>query len=338
MSAADIKVFCRTCQTKLDMSDLEPFSKVACPECGTLLRVPKRFDRYLLEKACGRGGMSIVYRAIDPQLARRVALKVLVLEDEDDREAITAHFLEEAKLLSRLSHPGIIPVYNCGVWEGEAFLAMQFMEQGSMEFHIKNHSLPELPVLYAALTAVAEGLAYALEQGVIHHDVKPGNILFSGAWEAKLSDFDLANVNLAGGFSKVKGGYASPCYASPERLFFGAEDHRGDIFSLGVTIYELLAGEPPFNSQGEPEELLKERQAGEFSPLSTLPIRCGREVSELVDRMLAASPEDRPRYPEIIRVLRQAAAKTADGIKPEREVASTETLPLLVRLRNKFKS
>ena len=303
-----IKVFCRGCKAKLDMSGLEPFSHVACPECGTILRVPMRFERYLLEKLCGRGGMSSVYRAIDPQLARRVAVKILDPANDEVKGEVD-HFLEEAKIVSRLSHPGIIPVYNCGVWNGQAFMAMRYMDDGSLERHLKAHTLPSFPILLGQLTVIAEGLAYAQGRGVAHHDVKPGNILLSKEGEAKLGDFDLADVSAEKGFVSVRGGFASPGYVSPERLFFGAEDYRGDIFSFGVTIYELLAGAPPFGIVGEPEDLLERRNRKEYPPLAKLSIGCPQELSDLVDRMLAYSPGERPEYPEIIRILRESAEK-----------------------------
>lgn len=154
----------------------------------------------------------------------------------DDIRAQVVNFLEEAKVVSRLSHPGIIPVYNCGVWNDQAFMAMRYMDGGSLERHLKAGTLPKRPLLLAQLATIAEGLAYARSRGVAHHDVKPGNILLTKEGEAKLGDFDLADVSAEKGFSAVRGGFASPAYVSPERLFFGAEDYRGDIFSLGATI------------------------------------------------------------------------------------------------------
>ena len=126
-----VKVFCRGCHAKLDVSDLEPFSFFPCPDCGTRLRVPKRFDRYLLEKICGYGGMSKVYRAIEPELARRVAVKILNPGSEADDGG--TRFLAEARLVARVNHPGIIPIYNCGVFEAQPFLVMRYMESGSLE-------------------------------------------------------------------------------------------------------------------------------------------------------------------------------------------------------------
>ena len=303
-----IKVFCRGCKAKLDMTGLEPFSRVPCPECGTMLRVPMRFNRYLLEKLCGEGGMSRVYRAIEPQLARRVAIKIMNASDQGV-QAETEHFIEEAKVVSRLSHPGIIPVYNCGIEKGQAFMAMRFMEEGSLERHLKEGTLPPREVLLGQLATVAEGLAYAKERGVTHHDVKPGNILLTNEGEAKLGDFDLADTSAKEGFRSVRGGFASPAYVSPERLFFGAEDHRGDIFSLGATIYELLAGNPPFGAVGDPQDLLDRRNKKAYPRLTEF--GCSQVFSDLVDRMLAYSPEERPEYPEIIRLLRAEADGTA---------------------------
>lgn len=324
-----IKVYCRGCKSKLDLSDLEPFSRVPCPVCGTMLRVPLRFNRYLLEKLCGEGGMSRVYRAIEPHLARRVAVKILNSRD-DDVQAEVEHFLEEAKVISRLSHPGIIPVYNCGIENGHAFMAMRFMENGSLEQHLKAGTLPPREVLLGQLVTVAEGLAYALEHGVTHHDVKPGNILLTREGEAKLGDFDLADTSAKEGFRTVRGGFASPAYVSPERLFFGAEDQRGDIFSFGATIYELLSEEPPFGTVGEPQELLDRRNKKEYPRLTTFGF--SPPFSDLVDRMLAYSPEERPKYPEIIRLLRaEAEGKLKSGPEPE-SGPHTETGAFLGRI------
>lgn len=312
-----IKVFCRGCKAKLDMTGLEPFSHVACPECGTILRVPLPFNRYLLEKLCGQGGMSSVYRAIEPQLARRVAVKILNSRD-GDVQAEVEHFLEEAKVVSRLSHPGIIPVYNCGIEDGQAFMAMRFMENGSLEQHMKDGTLPPREALLGLLVTVVEGLAYAHEHGVTHHDVKPGNILLTREGEAKLGDFDLADTSAKEGFRTVRGGFASPAYVSPERLFFGAEDYRGDIFSLGATIYELLTEQAPFGTTGEPEALLDRRNKREYPRLTQF--GCSPQFSDLIDRMLAYSPEERPGYPEVIRLLRAEAEgklKKEPGPEPE---------------------
>ena len=130
--SAPVKIYCGGCRHKYDVTDLEPFSTFLCPECGTKLRVPKRFERYLLEKPCGRGGMSHIYRAFDTVMARRVVVKILA-PGGDSEEEFSARFLNEANLLSKLEHPGLVPVYSCGVWKHQPFLVMRFMEQGDLE-------------------------------------------------------------------------------------------------------------------------------------------------------------------------------------------------------------
>ncbi len=309
-----VKIFCRGCHSKLDVSDLEPFSRVPCPCCGTQLRVPKRFDRYLLEKVCGIGGMSKVYRAIEPDLARRVAVKILN-PDCPDREKVADRFLGEAQLVARLNHPGVIPIYNCGSCDGQPFLVMRFMEHGSLEEHFKAGTLPPYPHLLECLTVVAEGLKFALERdNIIHHDVKPGNILLTAENEAKLGDFDLADVREEGDELSWCDGWASPAYVSPERLFSGCEDHRGDIFSFGVSIYELLGGAAPFGLNGSVEELLERRRAEAFRPLSDRNDRVSPQLSKLVGRMLAYAPESRPGYSEIVETLQ--AESEDDVVRP----------------------
>ena len=306
-----LKVYCRGCHAKLDVSELEPFSYFPCPECGTRLRVPKRFDRYLLEKICGYGGMSTVYRAIEPELARRVAVKILNPESEANDGG--KRFLAEARLVARVNHPGIIPIYNCGVNEARPFLVMRYMESGCLEQWQKEERLPGVRQIAAWLRNVTEGLDFALRrEKIVHHDVKPGNILISAENEAKLGDFDLADVRDEGDSLTLCDGWGSPAYVSPERLLYGGEDFRGDIFSMGVTNYELMSGVSPFGITGEPEELLDRRSAGVARSLAELNPEVTPELSSLAGRMMSYAPEDRPDYAEVIACLKQFSEEETD--------------------------
>ena len=307
-----IKVFCRNCHAKLDVTDLEPFSHVECPECGTVLRVPKRFDRYLLEKVCGIGGMSKVYRALEPELARRVAVKILNEESEENDGG--RRFLEEAKLVAKINHPGVIPIYNCGVAEGRPFLVMRYMENGSVGELLRRDGLADVSMTAGWMANIAEGLEFALrQQSVVHHDIKPGNILLTSEWEAKLGDFDLADVRETGDALTLCDGWASPGYVSPERLLYGGEDYRGDIFSLGVTIYEAMTKLVPFGVKGTPEELLDRRANPHYPELCKVNKQVTPEFSALVGRMLSYLPEQRPEYREIIAGLKLAAVPETEG-------------------------
>ena len=303
-----LKITCRQCQTRLDVSELEPFTVVECPVCGAHLRVPKRFDRYILEKICGHGSSTTVYRALDPQLSRHVAVKVLEASD-DDGEALGQRFLAEAKLVAKLNHPGILPVYNCGVCGGKSYLVTRYMELGDLGAMMKRCELPPTGRLLEIVAAVADALFYANRTAkIVHHDVKPSNILLAEGGEARLGDFDLADIRELEDESPCLG-WGSPAYISPERLYSGGEDVRGDIFSLGATLYELLAGRTPFGVEGEPEELYERRRAMAFPELYTLRSDLPESLSDLISHMLDFEPVCRPGYPEVIRELKSAAAR-----------------------------
>ncbi len=308
---APIKLFCRSCAQKVDVSELKPFSLIPCPNCGTTLRVPKRFDRYLLEKLCGIGGMSKVYRAIDPDLARRVAVKILNSEFTAEYHGCE-QFIYEAKLVARISHPGVIPIYDCGVYDEQPFLVMRYMERGSLEAMLKSQTMPDVSVVCAWLTTITEGLAAALKLDIIHHDIKPGNILIADTGEAGLGDFDLADVRDSVESFLTATGWASPAYVSPERLTDGHEDFQGDIFSLGVTAYELVTGQLPFDTQGETEDLVKRRRHPFYTEAHLLNPAISPRFSDLLNRMMSFDPAKRPLYPEIIDIFSRESKGTRE--------------------------
>ncbi len=312
MADTPVKVFCRHCHAKLDVSDLEPFTFIECPDCGTRLRVPRRFERYLLEKVCGTGGMSTVYRAIEPDLARRVAIKVM--KPATEAEGMTAdRFIEEARLVAKINHPGVIPIFNCGVFERQAVVVMRYMEHGSLDARMKQQP-PTLAEACNWLASIAGGLEFAWRESIVHHDVKPGNIMLTASDEAKLGDFDLADLRAAGdSLTLCNGNWGSPGYVSPERLLYGGEDYHGDIFSLGATLYEMVTGELPFGTGSDVEALLARREFPVYRKLHEFNPAVRPELSRLLDRMLRYLPEERPDYPEIVEELQRSAEAAADS-------------------------
>ena len=294
-----VKIFCFKCQQKLDVTGLMPFAHINCPVCGTDLIIPKWFDNYLLEEPCGRGGMASVYRALDIALDREVAVKILNQEGMEN----TAAFLNEARTAATINHSSVIPIYTCGTFDHQAYMVMQFMNGGSLEqkLLLKKGSPLAIDDVLQWMHDVAEGLDYAAKHGIIHHDVKPGNIMLDNDGNAKIGDFGIADRKQAPD-QAVKGSYGSPLYVSPEKVSTGSEDSSGDIYSLGATFYHLLTGVPPFQHENL-EELLWARVRQ--NPVAPHQLRPGISplISSLIMRMMNHSPEMRPGYEEIIRNL-----------------------------------
>lgn len=182
---------CPVCQNPIDVSALEPFSKVACPHCGQLVRVRRNFDHFKIIKQIGEGGMSRVFEAEDETLGRRVALKILNRQFSRDEVRVES-FKREALLTAKISHLNVIKLYSTGEDHGYFYIAMELVSGGSLEQRIKKQGrLPEEEVLRIGLE-VAEGLKAAHKEGLLHRDVKPANILFTESGTSKVVDFGLA--------------------------------------------------------------------------------------------------------------------------------------------------
>ena len=302
-----LKVSCPKCGVHLEVSELEPFSEAKCPLCGAAFIVPKRFERYLLEAVCGDGSCTTIYRAYDPRLSRHVAVKILNDAVEAERVEFSQNFLSEAKLVSSLNHSGILPIYDCGIFNGRQYLVSRYMSGGDLGRALQKNTLPDTVTLLRMFATVADALAFAFRHSkVVHHDVKPANMLISDA-EVRLGDFDLADIREEGDVTTPCAGWGTPAYVSPERLFSGGEDCRGDIFSLGASLYELLSGRTPFGIEGETEELYERRRAMAFPALCSVRPEISKQLSDLVTGMLEFMIGNRPGYAEIIRVLKSVA-------------------------------
>ena len=213
--------------------------------------VPERLGRYVIEKRIGRGAMGAVYLAKDPRINRPVALKAIPIEKEfEDEELKEARlrFYREAESAGRLTHPNIITVFDAGEDKGLAYIAMEYVPGIALRDFTDPKKLlaPKRALELAAMTA--EALDYAHNQGVIHRDIKPANLIYNPKeGSLKISDFGVARIT---DNNRTKTGIVlgTPMYMSPEQL--GAENLTGlsDLFSLGVTLYELLVGEVPFRA------------------------------------------------------------------------------------------
>ncbi|MCG8369466.1 MAG: protein kinase [Proteobacteria bacterium] len=221
------------------------------PNAGKSKSAPQRLGRYLIEKRIGRGAMGAVYLARDPRINRPVALKVIPIEKEFEDEGLKEarlRFYREAESAGRLTHPNIITVFDAGEDKGLAYIAMEFVPGIPLKNFTDPEKLlaPKRALELAAMTA--EALDYAHNQGVIHRDIKPANLIYNPKeGRLKISDFGVARIT---DNNRTKTGIilGTPMFMSPEQL--GAEELTGlsDLFSLGVTLYELLVGEVPFRA------------------------------------------------------------------------------------------
>ena len=207
--------------------------------------------RYELVKELGRGAMGIVYLGKDAKIGREVAIKTLALSDEFDGEALKDvhdRFFREAETAGRLNHSNIVTIYDVGEDQGLAYIAMDFLQGDSLAKFTDSKSLLPMGEALAVAVKVAEGLDYAHKHKVVHRDIKPANIMYDrGTGRVKITDFGIAALT---DMSKTKTGtiLGSPLYMSPEQVSGNKLDGRSDLYSLGVTLYQLLRGELPFEA------------------------------------------------------------------------------------------
>ena len=270
------------------------------------MRVRRHFQQYEIEAEIGRGGMSRVFRAKDPSLDRRVALKVL-LDGYSDEEERLLQFQKEAHITASITHPNVVKIYAVGREHRDLFIVMELVENGSLdEFIAAGGKVTESQGLTWALQT-AQGLQAAYQNGLIHRDVKPGNILLSKDRSTKLVDFGLA-LMFRREVDRSEDIWATPCYVPPEKLSGEGEDHRSDIYSLGATLYHLLAGEPSFEVKSGSYKELRDAKAKPVSLNDAAP-HLSSETCALVGRMMAPDPDDRPAtYDGLIAQIEEANA------------------------------
>ena len=210
----------------------------------------RTLGRYELLSELGKGAMGVVYRANDPLLDRQVAIKTVSMSlDPQEMAEYEGRFYQEAKAAGSLNHPNVVTIYDVGKSGNLAYMAMEFL-QGEELRSLMAAGQP-LPITRAVDIAaqVAEGLAYAHQNGVVHRDVKPANIMLSVTGRAKITDFGIARMRSAEVKTQTGIVLGSPRYMSPEQVAGKRAEPRSDIFSLGVILYEMLTGKPPFTGE-----------------------------------------------------------------------------------------
>ena len=208
---------------------------------------PAQLGRYDVVAEIGRGAMGVVYRAVDPMLERTVAVKTINMAlDPGEMEQYEKRFTIEARAAGGLNHPNIVIIYDIGRSGDLAYMAMEFLEGRELKELIAGNELtPDRSLDIVAL--VADGLAYAHAHEVVHRDVKPANIMILNDGRVKITDFGIARMRTADVRTQTGVVLGSPRYLSPEQVLGKRCDARADIFSLGVILYEMVAGQAPFN-------------------------------------------------------------------------------------------
>jgi serine/threonine protein kinase len=302
-------------------------------------------DHYLVEAELGRGGMAVVYRALDLRLNRRVAIKVLPPELAFN-PSVRSRFMREAQMAAQLAHPNIVPIFAVDERdrEGLVYFVMALVDGESLAARLRREGALRVEEARIIIADVADALDYAHRHGVVHRDIKPDNILLDRrTGRPQVTDFGIARAAAEESRLTVTGAaVGTPAYMSPEQAMGDRDvDGRSDIYSLGVVAYQMLAGEAPFKAVNTPAMLMK--HVSEVPP----PLKGKREdipehLSAAVERALAKRPDDRWRSGAdmrdafLERALPRSYAPVPNGNRPPRAPsgrvpAAREIVPIVPR-------
>ncbi len=251
-----------------------------------------KFGRYEIKGELGRGGMATVYHAYDPRFERDVAIKVLPREFLHDPQ-FRARFEREAKMIALLEHPAIVPVYDFGEEEEQPYIVMRYMSGGSLAERLPKGALP-LDEAVRLFSRLAPSLDAAHAKGIIHRDMKPGNILFDQYGNAFLSDFGIARLAQAGSGTLTGGNIlGTPAYMSPEQVQGDKElDGRSDLYAMGVILYQVLTGNAPYQST-TPARVMMMHILEPVPQILTVRKDLPVGVQTVIERAMAKDPDQR---------------------------------------------
>ncbi|MCL4798700.1 MAG: serine/threonine protein kinase [Burkholderiales bacterium] len=294
----------------------------------------RTLGRYVLQEEIGRGSMGTVFKASDPMIERTVAVKTInALQIQDGSAEPRRRFLREAKAAGRLSHPCIVTIYDVGEFEDTAYIVMELLEGRSLKDVLDRGERIPLATAAQIVLQTADALGFAHRQGVVHRDVKPGNLMLTKQGLVKITDFGIARIDQT---SRTRTGVVigSPRYMSPEQVSGRKADGRSDVFSLGIVLYELVTGVAPFDA-ARPEDFLTLMQnivAKQAEPPSRVNPEVPAALDAIVERALRKNPDER--YPtaealaEALRRALQSELRPKEGEPDIAKLAQTEEFVL----------
>ncbi len=292
--------------------------------------IPEYFGRFRVVGELGRGAMGVVYRAEDPALGRTVAIKTIALTgNAAERDMHEKRFLQEARAAGGIAHPAIITIYDVGREGDSAFIAMELLEGSELRDLIEaGHLSPSQCV--ATVAAVADGLGFAHERGVVHRDIKPGNIMVLPDGRVKIMDFGIARLRESTIKTQTGMLLGSPQYMSPEQIAGTGFDHRSDIFSLGVVLYELLTATRPFGGDDVTGLLFSIANAAPLPP-SRIATHLPPVVDYIIARALKKAPDERyqsaAEFAQDLRSCIEEVAAAEAAMPPRSALAEAATVP-----------
>jgi serine/threonine-protein kinase len=271
---------------------------------------PKTIGRYEVLHVLGKGAMGVVYKAVDPVIDREVAIKTIKLSlSEEELAFYEARFAQEIKTVGKLNHPHIVTIYDVGRTDEYAYMAMEFIEGPELKMLMGGRPL-HVATSVDLIAQTAEGLAFAHARDIVHRDVKPSNVMIvndEDGMVAKITDFGIARAPSSAVKTMTGMILGSPRYMSPEQVIGKNVGPHSDIFSLGVVLYEMLAGVAPFDADSVSSIMYQTVHVRE-EPLTKLNGDVPDAVAQIVSRALAKSVEDRyASMKEFSRALREAA-------------------------------
>ncbi len=245
---------------------------------------------YKIIGVLGRGGYAVVYRALQVQLDREVALKVLTVAKQEALPAQVEAFLGEARAAAALNHPCLVHVHDVGEAEGRHYLSMELVPGGNLARYLKTRGPMPWREALPLLRDVAQALQCAHEHGLVHRDVKPANILLTQSGRAKLADLGLAGERSLAGRKQYAG---TAAFMAPEQVMRRKVGRRSDLYALGCTAYSVLTGRPPFDHPSS-RQMLAAHVREPAPSIRSQGVKVPQELERLVSRMLAKLPKDRP--------------------------------------------